>query len=104
MAGCFNQRFSARMAKWVGKTRQELVSHWGDPNRVEPDGRGGSIYIYGGMATYNNPATQTSTTTFRGNTATTQTVYNPGGSNTFEWYRKFWIDQNGTVYAWSWLN
>lgn len=104
LVGCFNQRFSARMAKMIGKNERELVAKWGYPNRIEPDGRGGRIFIYGGIWTQNTPATTTATTTYNGNRSDTYIVSNPGGSHSFEWYRKFWLDANGIVYDWAWLN
>ena len=42
-------------AAWEGRTTSEIMRAMGDPDRIDPDGKGGSILVYESAPDYNSP-------------------------------------------------
>ena len=40
---------------WVGRSTSEILEAMGDPVRIDPDGRGGSILVYESAPDYDSP-------------------------------------------------
>jgi len=81
--GCATTPFAVtkEMRSWEGRSRSELISSYGSPAYTEPDGKGGTIFVY----KYRR--------------------VDPPGRITAMGYdaiRKYYIDSKGTIYAWNW--
>lgn len=72
---------------WTGKTKQELMMHFGPPNQVMDDGAGGEILIYETQS--NMPTTVFDSTGTRPIQASAGIVHN---------YRYFWVDSSKRIY------
>ena len=42
-------------AAWEGRTTSEIMRAMGDPDRIDPDGKGGSILVYESAPDYSSP-------------------------------------------------
>ena len=42
-------------ATWEGRTTSEIMRAMGDPDRIDPDGKGGSILVYESTPDYSSP-------------------------------------------------
>ena len=42
-------------AAWEGRTTSEIMRAMGDPDRIDPDGKGGSILVYESTPDYSSP-------------------------------------------------
>ena len=42
-------------AAWEGRTTSEIMRTMGDPDRIDPDGKGGSILVYESTPDYSSP-------------------------------------------------
>jgi hypothetical protein len=42
-------------AAWEGRTTSEIMRAMGDPDRIDPDGKGGSILVYESAPDYDSP-------------------------------------------------
>jgi hypothetical protein len=72
---------------WTGKSKQELMMHFGPPNRIMDDGAGGEILIYETRS--NMPATVFDSTGTRPIQTSAGIVHH---------YRYFWVDSAKRVY------
>ncbi len=106
------------MESWMGHNINDLIASWGPPEQSMPDGQGGQILIYAQTRQWTNPGHATTNTygtantygnyngnTYRGNTygsATSTTTYTPPQTYGYNAQRMFWVDNNGTIYRWSW--
>lgn len=78
------------MASWVGHHQSELIASWGPPNRIMPDGKGGTVLDY----SHYKDLGQRGYIDRRGNIYT----YPRGYQAT----RLFYVDSDGIIYNFKW--
>jgi hypothetical protein len=99
-----------RMKSYLGANKNELLSNWGVPQNIMPDGNGGEIWSYiksgqttthgmGTTNTYGSAQAIGSNAYYQGTSYSTSTP-----SYTTTWTRtcSFFIDSTGTIYKYAW--
>ena len=72
------------MNEWMNRHKSVLIKHWGPPDRITSDGKGGEIYIY-----------------LRGkNQIVPMPILGTLVVLPDRHYRQFYIDKHGFVYYW----
>ncbi len=74
-----------QMSMWVGHSKDQLITTWGAPQQIMPDGRGGEIYVYSEYVPMILPFPLL-----------------PGEPSGWQRQRIFWINTGGIIYRWSW--
>ena len=70
-------------AAWEGRTTSEIMRAMGDPDRIDPDGKGGSILVYESTPDYNSPDYD---------------ILAPEASASPQRYAHFYLDDEGECY------
>ena len=80
-----SRRVSAvdRTAAWEGRTTSEIMRAMGDPDRIDPDGKGGSILVYESTPDYSSPDYD---------------ILAPEASASPRRYAQFYLDDEGECY------
>ena len=68
---------------WEGRTTSEIMRAMGDPDRIDTDGKGGSILVYESTPDYNSPDYD---------------ILAPEASARPRWYAHFYLDDGGECY------
>jgi len=95
LGGCAST-INKTMDSWIGHHQSELIQSWGPPTQTAPDGKGGSILIYGSYVDLGQTPGRASVDPY-GNVRYTAPEQR-GYSRT----RMFYVDQNGIIYYWRW--
>jgi len=78
------------MASWIGKHQSELIAEWGPPNKIMPDGKGGTVLDY----SYYKDLGENIYINRRGYGYTSPRGYTAK--------RYFYVDSNGIIYNFKW--
>lgn len=70
-------------AAWEGRTTSEIMRAMGDPDRIDPDGEGGSILVYESAPDYDSPDYD---------------ILAPESSARTRRYAHFYLDDEGVCY------
>ena len=70
-------------AAWEGRTTSEIMRAMGDPDRIDPDGKGGSILVYESTPDYSSPDYD---------------ILAPEASASPRRYAHFYLDEGGECY------
>ena len=70
-------------AAWEGRTTSEIMRAMGDPDRIDPDGKGGSILVYESAPDYSSPDYD---------------ILDPAASARARRYANFYLDDEGVCY------
>ena len=70
-------------AAWEGRTTSEIMRAMGDPDRIDPDGKGGSILVYESTPDYSSPDYD---------------ILAPEASASPRRYAHFYLDDEGVCY------
>lgn len=68
---------------WVGSTTEEIIKAMGDPDRIDSDGKGGSIIVYESAPNYDDP---------------NYDILDPEASKRPRQYARFYLDNEGICY------
>ena len=68
---------------WEGRTTADILQAMGDPDRIDPDGRGGSILVYESAPDYSSPDYD---------------ILAPEASASPRRYANFYLDEEGRCY------
>ena len=68
---------------WEGRTTADILQAMGDPDRIDPDGRGGSILVYESAPDYSSPDYD---------------ILAPEASANPRRYANFYLDEEGRCY------
>ena len=68
---------------WEGRTTADILQAMGDPDRIDPDGRGGSILVYESAPDYSSPDYD---------------ILAPEASASPRRYAHFYLDEEGRCY------
>jgi len=68
---------------WVGCTTEEIITAMGNPDRIDPDGKGGSIIVYESEPGYDDPDYD---------------ILDPEASKRPRQYARFYLDNEGICY------
>lgn len=68
---------------WVGYTTTDILNQMGDPDRIDPDGKGGSVLVYESTPDYSSPDYD---------------ILDPDASAGIRRYAKFYLDNEGVCY------
>ena len=68
---------------WVGCTTEEIITAMGNPDRIDPDGKGGSIIVYESAPNYDDP---------------NYDILDPEASKRPRQYASFYLDNEGICY------
>ena len=68
---------------WEGRTTADILQAMGDPDRIDPDGRGGSILVYESAPDYSSPDYD---------------ILAPEASASLRRYANFYLDEEGRCY------
>lgn len=103
--GCAS-KINETLNSWIGRSSRELITAWGPPSEVFSDGQGGEVFVYYENRSWIQPGTSTTYANANayGNTAygTAMTVYTPTVVRSYTAYRAFFINNEGTIYSYSW--
>ena len=70
-------------SSWVGCSTSEILEAMGSPNRIDGDGKDGSILVYESTPDYNDP---------------NYDIFDPQASARTRRYAKFYLDREGVCY------
>ena len=70
-------------AAWEGRTTSEIMRAMGDPDRIDPDWKGGSILVYESAPDYSSPDYD---------------ILDPAASARARRYANFYLDDEGVCY------
>ena len=68
---------------WVGCTTEDIIKAMGDPDRIDSDGKGGSIIVYESAPNYDDP---------------NYDILDPEASKRPRQYARFYLDNEGICY------
>ena len=68
---------------WVGSTTTDILTQMGDPDRIDDDGKGGSILVYESAPDYNSPDYD---------------ILDPDTAARTRKYARFYLDREGVCY------
>ena len=70
-------------SSWIGCSTSEILEAMGNPNRIDGDGRDGSILVYESAPDYDDPGYD---------------IFDPQASARTRRYAKFYLDREGVCY------
>ena len=71
------------LSSWEGCTTMDILGAMGDPDRIDADGKGGSILVYDSAPGYEDPDYD---------------ILDPEASKQVRQYAKFYLDDGGVCY------